>query len=82
MIQVGRLRFDADTLCRYAFCMSNPLLTAKKVAESIGLPDATSIKRLARQRKIPFIRLGHRTLLFDPAKVRAAIDKLEVRPIA
>jgi len=32
----------------------------------------------AQHRKIPFIRVGHRTLLFDPQKVRAALEKLEV----
>jgi hypothetical protein len=33
------------------------------------------------QRKIPFIKAGHRTVLFDPEKVRAALEQLEVKAV-
>lgn len=32
-------------------------------------------------RKIPFFKLGHRTILFDPNKVDKALDCFEVRTV-
>lgn len=46
----------------------------------IGIP-VRSLRTLVQKRKIPFMRCGHRTLLFSPAKVRAALDRFEVKEI-
>lgn len=55
-------------------------LTAEELATELGLqPDF--VKSLARKRKIPVFRLGHRTIRFSPEKVKAALDKLEVRAV-
>jgi hypothetical protein len=35
-----------------------------------------------QRRKIPYIRCGYRTVLFDPEKVRAALQKFEVKAVA
>ncbi len=52
-----------------------------ELSAQIGLPVRT-LRSLAQSRKIPQIRLGHRTLVFDPNKVRAALEKFEVRAVA
>jgi hypothetical protein len=57
------------------------LLTIQRLAEEIGIPPRT-LRSLYNARKIPFIKAGHRTLLFDPAKVRAALDKFERKAVA
>jgi len=40
------------------------------------------LRQLKARRQIPFLKLGHRTLLFDPVAVADAIDKLAVQPHA
>jgi hypothetical protein len=40
------------------------------------------LRTLWHQRKIPGIVLGRRTLLFSPSKVRAALEKFEVKAVA
>jgi hypothetical protein len=57
------------------------LLTIQRLAEEIGIPPRT-LRSLYNARKIPFIKAGHRTLLFDPVKVRAALDKFERKEVA
>jgi hypothetical protein len=60
--------------------MSKPkLVNIKGLSEEIGQPER-SLRTWMQSRKIPFLRLGHRTLLFDPEKVRAALNKFEVQP--
>lgn len=39
-----------------------------------GRPCMRTFRRYQRQRLIPFVKIGRRTF-FDPAQVRAAIDK-------
>lgn len=59
------------------------LVNIETLSESpgIGIP-ARTLRSLWHQRKIPGIRLGHRTLVFDPEHVRNALDKLEVKAVA
>jgi hypothetical protein len=33
-------------------------------------------------RKIPFLKLGHRTILFDPKKVDDALQRFEVKAVS
>jgi hypothetical protein len=60
-----------------------PLVTIEGLAKSpeIELPVRT-LRSLWHQRKIPGIVLGRRTLLFSPSKVRAALEKFEVKAVA
>ena len=39
------------------------------------------LRVLWHDRKIPGYRIGHRTVLFSPSKVRAALEKFEVKAI-
>lgn len=48
------------------------LLTAQELAEKLSLSVET-IWRYTRQRKIPFIELGHRQYRYDPEQVLAAL---------
>jgi hypothetical protein len=56
------------------------LVDIKGLAEDIGIPVRT-LRSLWLKKKIPGVRLGHRTLVFDPSKVRTALDKFEVRAV-
>lgn len=66
---------------------TNPLTQAgNKRVNLEGLEAATGIpartlRTLFHHKKIPGLRLGHRTVIFDPAKVQAALDKFEVKAI-
>ena len=57
------------------------LLTKEQLAERIHAPSTRLIDALMRSRKIPFLRLGHRTVRFDWLKVQAALARLEVNAI-
>jgi hypothetical protein len=59
---------------------NSKLLNDQQIGEALGL-KASAIRRLRYQRKIPFIRLGHRSVAMDLQKVRAALDKLEVKEL-
>ena len=59
--------------------MPNTLVNIKKLSEELG-PPVRTLRTLMHDRKIPFIKAGHRTTLFDPQKVRAALEKFEVIP--
>ena len=56
-------------------------LTAKELASSLNLPSADTVRRLARGRKLPVIKIGYRTHRYDLEKCKAALAKLEVKSI-
>jgi excisionase family DNA binding protein len=57
------------------------LVSIKTLAEETGIP-ARTLRSLFHAKKIGGYKLGHRTLLFDAEKVRAALDKYEVKAVA
>ena len=57
------------------------LLNIRNLSQENGVPVRT-LRSLQHQKKIPYIKAGHRTVLFDPDKVRAALDKFEVKAVA
>ncbi len=57
--------------------MSEQLVDYDGMSGVCGIPER-SLRTLTQQRKIPFIRLGHRTVLFQPSKVLAALERFEV----
>ena len=61
--------------------MSLHLLTKEQLRDALNLPSTRMVDELVRRRKIPVLRLGHRTLRFDLAKVQAALEKLELKAI-
>jgi len=58
--------------------LTSKLVNIDGLQEESGVPKRT-LRTLFHARKIPGIRAGYRTLLFDPAKVRAALEKLEIK---
>jgi hypothetical protein len=57
------------------------LVRADQIARAFGLSDNMVVLRLFRERKIPGFRLGYRTVLFDPEKVREALERLETKAV-
>lgn len=57
---------------------ANRLLTAAEVSEILRVPRST-IYELARARRIPFLKVGRRTL-FDPELLREWIARQNVPP--
>jgi hypothetical protein len=47
------------------------------LSEQSGLP-IRKLRSFVAARKIPFLKCGHRTLLFDPEKVDQALQRFEV----
>ena len=45
-----------------------------------GVPVRT-LRTFMVARKIPFLKLGHRTVLFDPEKVDKALERFEVQEV-
>jgi len=61
----------------YTTTMSK-LMDVKNLSAESGLP-VRKIRTLMQRRVIPFIKIGHRSCLFDLEKVRKALDKFEVK---
>ena len=62
---MATLKFDIEKLVTYP-----------ELAELSGLPVRT-LRTLVLRRAIPVIRLGHRTVLFKPTSVMAALARYE-----
>lgn len=52
----------------------------KQMARYLGVSER-HLSDLVARRIIPCLRLGHRTVLFDPAKVERALERFEQREI-
>lgn len=59
----------------------NELVKAKELEKIVNLSRRT-IGAYTASRKIPFIRLGARTVRFDPVAVLAALRKFEVKEVS
>ena len=57
------------------------LLTKEQLRQKLNLPSTRMVDELVRKRKIPVQKLGHRTVRFDYERVRAALDKLEIKEV-
>ena len=53
------------------------LLTIFELAELKGRP-VRQFRSWVEAKKIPYLKLGHRTLLFDPEKVEKALERFEI----
>jgi len=56
------------------------LLDIFELSKEKGRP-VRQLRGFVQQRKISFLRMGHRTLLFDPEKVEKALAKYEIREV-
>ena len=55
------------------------LLTEEELRVALNLPNVHAVRELRHKRKIPFVRLGYRTIRYNEAKVLAALEKLTVQ---
>jgi hypothetical protein len=66
-----------------------PVMSRANLVDSDGLrkileaPWLTEFKlaEMRKRKQIPFVKLGWRTILYDPDKVRAALDRFEVKEV-
>lgn len=56
-------------------------LTKDQLAVALNVPSTRMIDQLVSRRKIPHIRLGHRTVRFQLTRVREALSRYEVSAI-
>ena len=61
--------------------MNLRLITKEELRAALNLPSTRMVDELVRKRKIPVIRLGHRTVRFNLAKVVGALERLELKAI-
>jgi len=61
----------------YAIFYMAKLLDINGLSEYKGLP-VRKLRHFVAARKIPFLKCGYRTLLFDPEKVDKALQRFEV----
>jgi excisionase family DNA binding protein len=57
------------------------LLTKEELRQRLNLPSIRSVEGMIRDRKIPVIRIGWRTVRFALSDVLAALEKLTERAI-
>lgn len=62
--------------------IATSLLTKEELRQELNLPSTRGIDEMVKQRKIPVIRLGHRTVRFSLPDVMAALERLTVRAIS
>ena len=58
-----------------------PLLNKEQVRSRLNLPSIRGVDELIRRRRIPVIRIGHRTARFHWPEVKAAIHRLTIREV-
>jgi hypothetical protein len=56
------------------------LLNIFELSKAKGRP-VRQIRTFVEQRKIPYLKVGHRTLLFDPEKVERALARFEIKEV-
>ena len=56
------------------------LVNIAGLSEHKGIPVRT-LRTLVATRKIPYLKLGHRLLFFDPQKVDEALQRFEVQEV-
>ena len=57
------------------------LITEKEVAELLRVP-VLHVRKLRYSGKLPFYRLGHKSIRFHPERVLEAISRLEIKEVA
>ena len=57
------------------------LIHSDKLLAEVLNTSIYSIRNLRRKRIIPYIKTGHKTVIYDLNKVLAALEKFEVKPV-
>ena len=58
--------------------MECPIIDEQQLLKSIPALTLRQLRKLRSERKLPFLRLGHRSFLYDYERVLEALRKLEV----
>ena len=58
--------------------VNSAIVNEKGLLEALPALTVRQLRKLRSQRKLPYLKLGHRTFLYDPERVIAAPRKLEV----
>jgi hypothetical protein len=58
--------------------MDHPIVNEKELLSTIPALTRRQLRKLRGERKLPFLRLGHRSFLYEPTRVIEALRKLEV----
>ena len=56
-------------------------LTKEELRSRLNLPSTRMVDELMKRRKIPYIRLGHKTVRFSWSKCEAALARFEIREV-
>lgn len=70
-------RSDTDTF-DVAAC---DLLTKDQLRVRLNLTSTRKVDEMMKNRMIPFLRLGHKTVRFDWNKVRDALNRFECKAV-
>jgi hypothetical protein len=54
-------------------------LNKEQLRKKLNLPSTRNVDGLMQTKRIPFLRLGHRTVRFDWPKVEKALMRFEVK---
>ena len=57
------------------------LLDIFELSEAKGRP-VRQLRTFVQEKKIPYLKIGHRTLLFDPEKVEKALQRFEIPAVS
>jgi hypothetical protein len=60
---------------------SSVFLDKEQLRVLLNLPSTRMVDELMRRKKIPFLRLGHKTVRFEWKKVQAALEKFERKAV-
>jgi predicted site-specific integrase-resolvase len=52
----------------------------KRASQGSGIPERT-LRTMTKNGVIPYIRAGHRTILFSPSKIEKALQRRTVRAV-
>ena len=58
--------------------MTSTIVNEKGLLEVLPALTRRQLRKLRSERKLPFLRLGHRSFLYDTDRVVEALQKLEV----
>lgn len=58
-----------------------PLLTPDEVAQMLGMKPSTLVRWRRLKQGPPYVRVGHRTVRYQPEAVRAWMDSRTGRPL-
>jgi hypothetical protein len=71
---------DRNKSTESSYMAAKRLLNIKALSREKELTER-QIRTLYQTGKIPYMKVGHRTVLFDPEKVMAALERFEIKAV-